>query len=240
MSITVLIPAYNEEKNLANATAGVMSALADYQDEYEVIILNACSQDQTGRVADELAAANPRIRVIQQTEWAGLGSNYMAGVRAARMEYFVMFPGDNENSWQSLAQAIALAGKADIIISYTTNTEVRAWHRRVISNAFVWLLNRMFMLNLRYYNGNAVYPVKLLQGIEVKSQDFAYNAEILIKLIRSGCSYTEFGIQIQPTNKTAIFSFKNMIGVIRTIALLFHDVCIKNKDQYQKIGTAVA
>lgn len=240
MSITVLIPAFNEEKNLANATAGVLNALADYRGEYEIIILNACSRDRTGEVADELARSNPKIRVIHQTQWAGLGTNYMAGVRAARMEYFVMFPGDNENSWQSLAQAIALAGKADIIISYTTNMEVRAWHRRVISNAFVSLLNKMFMLNLRYYNGNAVYPVRLLKGLDIKSQDFAYNAEILIKLIRSGCSYTEFGIRIQPTNKTAIFSFKNIIGVIRTIALLFYDVRIKNKGQYQKIGTAVA
>jgi glycosyltransferase involved in cell wall biosynthesis len=240
MSITVLIPAYNEEKNLANAAAGVMSALADYRDAYEIIILNANSHDQTGKIADELAAANPKIRVIHRTEWAGLGANYMAGVRAARMDYFVMFPGDNENSWQSLAQAIALAGKADIIISYTLNMEVRAWHRRVISNAFVWLLNLMFGLNLKYYNGNAVYPVRLLQGLEIKSRDFAYNAEILTKLIRSGCSYTEFGIQIQPTSKTAIFSLNNVIGVIRTIALLFYDVRIKNQGNYQKIGTAVA
>jgi len=238
MSITVFIPAFNEEKNLANATRGALNALEGYGDDYEIIILNACSSDNTGKVAEELAAANPKIRVIQQTQWAGLGTNYMAGVKAARMDYFVMFPGDNENSWQSLAQAIALAGKTDIIISYTTNMEVRAWHRRVISDSFVWLLNHLFMLNLRYYNGNAVYPTRLLKRLEVKSQDFAYNAEILIKLIKSGCSYTEFGIQIKPTNKTAIFNIKNIIGVIRTIALLFYDVRIRHRDQYQQAGAA--
>ncbi|MDP2105566.1 MAG: hypothetical protein Q8J76_06185, partial [Desulfobulbaceae bacterium] len=169
----------------------------------------------------------------------GLGANYMVGVRAARMDYFVLFPGDNENSWHSLAQAINLAGKADIIISYTTNMEVRQWHRQVISNAFVWLLNHLFVLKLKYYNGNAVYPTKLLQGLEVKSQDFAYNAEILIKLIKSGCSYTEFGVQIKPTNKTAIFSINNILGVIRTIALLVYDVRIRNRDRYRHLGTAI-
>lgn len=240
MSITVFIPAYNEEKNLASAAAGALAALAGYGDDYEIIILNACSGDNTGEIADRLAADNPKIRVIHQTQWAGLGTNYMAGVKAARMDYFVMFPGDNENSWQSLAQAITLAGKADIIISYTTNMEVRQRHRRVISNAFVWLLNHLFVLKLKYYNGNAVYPTKLLQGLEVKSRDFAYNAEILIKLIKSGCSYTEFGIQIKPTSKTAIFNINNIIGVIRTVLLLVYDVRIKNRGRYQHAGTAIA
>lgn len=240
MTVTVFIPAFNEEKNLANAVAGALSAVAGRVDGYEILILDACSSDRTGAIADELAAVNPHIRVIHPKKWAGLGANYMEGVRQARMEYFVMFPGDNENSWQSLAEAIAMAGKADIIISYTLNMEVRALHRRLISNAFVGLLNCLFGLTMRYYNGNAVYKAKQLQALEVKSQDFAYNAEILIKLIKSGCSYTEFGIQIKPTNKTAIFSMKNIVGVIKTISRLFYDVRIKNREHYQRRGVAIS
>ncbi len=240
MTVTIFIPAFNEEKNLANAVAGALSAVKEQTDGYEILILDACSSDKTGQVADELAALNPHVRVIHPKKWAGLGANYMEGIRQAKMEYFVMFPGDNENSWQSLAQAIALAGKADIIISYTLNMEVREWHRRVISNGFVWLLNRLFGLTMHYYNGNAVYKTKLVQGLEVKSQDFAYNAEILIKLLKSGCSYTEFGIQIKPTTKTAIFNIKNIIGVIKTICLLFYDVRIKNREQYQRTGVAIS
>lgn len=240
MTVTVFVPAFNEEKNLANAVAGALNAVQGQTDGYEILILNACSSDKTGQIADELAAANPQVRVIHRQKWAGLGANYMEGVRQARMEYFVMFPGDNENSWQSLAQAIAMAGKADIIISYTMNMEVRALHRRLISDAFVWLLNRLFGLTMKYYNGNAVYKTKLVQGLEVKSQDFAYNAEILIKLIKSGCSYTEFGIQIKPTTKTAIFNIKNIIGVIKTVCLLFYDVRVKNRGHYQRTGVVIS
>jgi len=240
MTVTVFIPAFNEEKNLANAVAGALNAVTGQSGGYEILILDACSSDRTGEIADGLAAENPNIRVIHPKKWAGLGANYMEGVRQARMEYFVMFPGDNENSSESLAAAIAMAGKADIIISYTLNMEVRALHRRLISNSFVWLLNCLFGLTMKYYNGNAVYKTNLLQGLDVKSQDFAYNAEILIKLIKSGCSYTEFGIQIKPTNKTAIFNIKNIIGVIKTISLLFYDVRIKNREKYQRTGVAIS
>jgi dolichol-phosphate mannosyltransferase len=240
MTVTIFIPALNEEKNLADAVADALEAVKVLSGDYEILILDACSSDRTGVIADELAVQNPQIRVIHQKKWAGLGANYMEGVMQAKMEYFVLFPGDNENSWQSLAQAIAKIGAADIIVSYTINMEVRAMHRRLISSTFVWLLNRLFGLSLQYYNGNAIYKTSDLQRLDLKSQDFAYNAEILIKLIKSGCSFTEFGIQIKPTGKTTIFNIRNILGVIKTIFILFYDVRIKDKERYHQVGVAIS
>lgn len=240
MTVTVFIPAFNEENNIADAVDGALNAVQNQEDDYEILILDACSADRTGEIADNLASRNPHIRVIHPQKWAGLGANYMEGVRQATMEYFVMFPGDNENSWQSLARAVAMAGTTDIVVPYTLNPEVRATHRRAISACFVWLINHLFGLSLKYYNGNAVYKTGHLQQLEVKSQDFAYNAEILIKLIKSGCSYTEYGITIKPTNKTAIFSLKNITGVVKTVARLFYDVRIRNRQLYQQTGVAIS
>lgn len=234
LSVTVFIPAFNEEKNLAAAVEGARNALRDRASRQEIIILNACSGDRTGEIADRIAAADPSVKVIHNREWAGLGANYLKGVHQATTDYFVMFPGDNENSWESLAEALALAGQADIIIPYTVNSEVRARHRRLISNAFVQLMNLLFNLRLRYYNGNAVYRTADLKGLEVKSRDFAYNAEILVKLLRSGRTFRELGIRIKPTGKTAIFNPRNIIGVIRTISALFYDVNIKNRARYRQ------
>jgi glycosyltransferase involved in cell wall biosynthesis len=234
ISVTVFIPAFNEEKNLAAAVEGARNALRGRAGSQEIIILNACSGDRTGEIADRIAAADQTVKVIHNREWAGLGANYLKGVRQATTDYFVMFPGDNENSWESLAEALALAGQADIIIPYTVNSEVRARHRRLISDAFVRLMNLLFNLRLRYYNGNAVYRTADLKNLEVKSRDFAYNAEILVKLLRTGRSFRELGIRIKPTGKTAIFNPRNIIGVIRTIAALFYDVNIKNRARYRQ------
>jgi len=234
ISITILIPAFNEEKNLAAAVAGAKNALRGRAGRQEIIILDACSSDRTGEIADQIAAADLSVKVIHNREWAGLGANYLKGVQEATMEYFAMFPGDNENSWESLAEALALAGQADIIIPYTVNSEVRAPHRRIISNAFVNLMNLLFNLRLRYYNGNAVYRTADLKNLAIKSRDFAYNAEILVKLLKSGRTFRELGIRIKPTGKTAIFNPRNIIGVIRTIAILFYDVNIRNRGKYRQ------
>lgn len=235
ISVSIFIPAFNEEKNLAEAVAGARNALARVSPvDQEIIILDANSSDRTGAIADAIAAEDEKVRVIHRREWAGLGANYLEGVRRASMEHFVMFPGDNENSWESMAECLELAGTADIIIPFTLNSEVRAWHRRIISGVFINLLNLLFGLRLRYYNGNAVYKTSMLREIDIRSQDFAYNAEILVKLIRSGHSYREHGIRIRPTGKTAIFSLKNAWGVLRTMARLYYEVTINNRDRYQK------
>lgn len=234
-TVTIFIPAFNEERHLAEAVAGARQALDRVRPhDREIIILDANSTDRTGAIADEIAAGDAQVRVIHRREWAGLGANYLEGVRQARMDYFVMFPGDNENSWESMAECLELAGTADIIIPYTLNAEVRAWHRRVISSAFVNLLNLLFGLRLRYYNGNTVYKTAMLRGLQIRSQDFAYNAEILIRLLRTGHSYLEHGIRIRPTGKTAIFSLRNVLGVVRTVAGLFWDVNIKNRRRYRR------
>ncbi|GAB1353531.1 hypothetical protein MASR1M12_22670 [Erysipelotrichia bacterium] len=239
MTVTVYIPAYNEEKNLENAVAGALDAVKSHADDYEIIILDACSSDRTAEIAKKVAENHSNIRVIHPGRWAGMGANFMVAARQAKMEYFVMFPGDNENSSESLAHAIALAGKADVITSYTLNSEVRSLHRRMISSAFVAVMNSLFGLKLKYYNGNAVYKTRDLKKLEVKSEDFAYNAEILVKLIKSGHSYYEHGTLIKPTTKTAIFGINNIFGVLMTVCSLFYDVRIKNRRRYRNMGEAV-
>jgi dolichol-phosphate mannosyltransferase len=229
-TVTIFIPAFNEEKNIEGAVESALNVVKTRSADYEIIILDAFSSDKTGEIADRLASENKNIRVIHRKKWLGLGANYMEGARQASMDYFVLFPGDNEISGDSLSESLALLSETDIIIPYTMNTEVRAPHRRIISKAFVILLNTLFNLKLRYYNGNAVYKTKVLKNLTINSQDFAYNAEILIKLIKSGHSYLETGMKIKPiTNKTALFNIRNIFGVIKTISLLFYDVNIKNR-----------
>lgn len=233
-TITILIPAYNESKNLIGAVEGAVNAVKGMFKDYEIIILEAFSKDDTGIIADELAKKNKKIKVIHRDKFYGFGTNYMEGVKHAKMEYFAMFPGDNENSWESLRDSFEKIGKADIIVPYTLNQEVRAFHRQIVSKLFVGTMNFLFNLNLKYYTGNAVYRTELLKKAHINSQDFAYNAEILVKLIKSGHSYTYFGIKIKPTNKTVIFKPKNIISILRTVLVLFYEVHLKDRKLYQK------
>lgn len=233
-SISIVIPAYNEEKNLKDAVESALKALSGLFNDYEILIFDDCSKDRTGEIADSLRKKNKKIRVIHNNPNKGFGYNYIKGIELAKKEYYTLFPGDNENDWHSFRETLKQIGKADIIETYTINKEVRQWHRKLISWLFTGFMNTLFGLKLKYFNGNNIYRTELLKKVKVENFGFAYSAEILIKLIKQGYSYTEFPVKIKPTGKTTLFKLKNVYRVIKTIFSLIYEVKIRDSGKYNK------
>lgn len=228
-SISIIIPALNEEKNLPGTIEEVCRGLNGNIGNYEILIFNDGSSDKTGFVADELARNNKNIKVIHNPTTKGLGYNYKKGIELARNDYIVMFPGDNAFPWDSIRNLINHVGKADIIIPYTKNTWARPFSRRIISRAFVELMNLLFGLNLRYYNGTVVHKREIVQKVPIDTNGFAYQAAILTRLIRSGYTYKEVGMELRDREfgGSKAFAPKNVLSVIKTIASLFWEVNVK-------------
>ena len=72
-SISIIIPAYNEEKNLADAVKTINAAVKSVFKDYELLILDDGSSDGTGVIADNLAKKNAKIRVIHFSRNRGFG-----------------------------------------------------------------------------------------------------------------------------------------------------------------------
>jgi dolichol-phosphate mannosyltransferase len=78
-AIWVVLPTYNEADNLPGIAAAILAALPGST----LLVVDDSSPDGTGRVADELAAAEPRIRVLHRPAKQGLGRAYLDGFRVA-------------------------------------------------------------------------------------------------------------------------------------------------------------
>ncbi|MCF7835533.1 MAG: glycosyltransferase family 2 protein [Candidatus Marinimicrobia bacterium] len=231
MKISIIIPAYNEEKNIDDAVKDISSAMAKEfkEGEWEIIIFDDCSQDRTGEIADKLAKQDSFIKVIHNETNKGLGYNFRKGVEIAKGEYVTWFPGDNENPAESLMDTIRHISEADIIIPYTANQEVREKHRRVISGVYTFLNNIMFGLKIRYYNGLSVYKRDMLLRVPPWGNSFAFAVEILVPLLKSGFSFLEIPIKIRPTTKTSALKIKNIIKVGLALLKLFWRINIKRE-----------
>jgi glycosyltransferase involved in cell wall biosynthesis len=236
-TISVAVLTYNCEKTLEDAVRGVTAAVRSFKN-YEIIISDGGSSDKTLEIAKHIACKNKKIKIVTN-ENKGIGYSYWLALQNASMEYFTFFPGDNENSWHYFAKTLENVGKADIISPYTLNQEVRSPKRRLISAGFVFAVNRLFGLNLKYYTGNAVYKTKDLKKISLSTYSFAFSPEILIKMIRSGHSYMEYGIKINPTNKTVIFKPKNIFEIIKAIMKLFYEIDINQRKKYRFSGEKI-
>ncbi len=208
---------------------------------YEILVFDDGSTDATGAIAEELATSNPNIKVVHNPKNMGLGYNYSRGVQLARMDYLVMFPGDNQFSRTSMGRILDLVGKADTIVPYTSNSWVRPLWRRIVSRGFVLVMNFLFGLRLRYYTGTVVHRSQLVKAVPITTCGFAYQAEVLIRLIKSGHRYLEVGAPIRerPFGRAKFLTARNVLGWFKTIASLFWEIRIKGRRKYNRAPVRV-
>lgn len=93
--VSIVVPMKNEEENVAPLVADILTA-CEGQD-FEVIVVNDGSTDATERVVRELAAGDPRIRLLNHPHSAGQSAAVHSGVRAARGRVVCTLDGDGQN-----------------------------------------------------------------------------------------------------------------------------------------------
>jgi glycosyltransferase involved in cell wall biosynthesis len=227
-TLSVVIPALNEEANIADAVRETVGALGDRFSDYELLLVDDGSTDRTGAIMDEIAARDPQhVRVVHNAKPHNLGGAYRKGVELARMEYLLMVPGDNENPAHALQAPFDALGRADIVIPYPVNSEVRGLARHMVSRSYVTGLNALFGLGVRYFNGTVIHRTENLKAITIETASFAYQTEILLKLLCAGKTFVEVPIEIEPPKpgrRSRAFRWKNMVEVGRTVGRLFVDL----------------
>jgi len=228
-TLTAIVPALNEQGNIESTIDGIVPLLDKFFKDYEVLIFNDCSSDETGTLAEKLASKNKNIKVIHNPRTMGLGYNYKRGVEIATKDYIIMIPGDNEITTDSLETMFKKLGEKEIIIPYTVNVEIRLFSRRLLSKTYTWLINLLFSTNLKYFNGPVIHKRELIQTIPIQTNGFAYQTELLLKMIKSGHSYLEIGMFLKDRNsgKSKALLLKNIIRVSKSILHLFYKLNIK-------------
>lgn len=122
-SISVIIPALNEEGNLRNTVDSVYQAMGKKFDTYEILIFNDGSTDATGKIAEDLAEKDKNVKVIHNPKTRGFGYNISEGIKRAKCEYVTLVPGDNEVPAESTQKMFQAVGQADIVTTYFSNVD---------------------------------------------------------------------------------------------------------------------
>lgn len=241
-TISVIIPAYNEEGHVHGTVEQVVAALGDRFLDYEIIVVDDGSKDRTGEIAEGLAAANSHVRVLRNSPNMGFGYSYRRGVADARFDYVGFFPGDDAIAAEHMAKVFDLVGTADIISHYTANLEVRLPSRRVISQLYTWLMNTLFGLNLKYFNGPTIHRREVIQNVTISTYGFAFLSEIMVRTILSGRSCIQIGTPIRErkTGSSKAFEPKNVVSVIKTVITLFWDVKVINRRRYNRLSSVTS
>jgi len=104
MLLSVIIPAHNEEKNLEPTVRELAQTLDAEEIPYEIVIVNDNSSDDTGRVAEGLAARDPGIRVVTRTKLGGFGRAVRAGLAVFRGDAVAIVMADSSDDPRDLVR----------------------------------------------------------------------------------------------------------------------------------------
>lgn len=225
-SISIIVPAYNEEHSIDDAVKAATSVVSKEVTDYEIIIVNDGSTDATAEIVNRIQEKNRHVKVIHHRHNEGFGSTFKDGIRIASKKYITGFPADND-LYRETFKDIVTARKNDcIVLTYMSDMSQRNVMRQIISICYTKIMNFIFGLKLKYYNGYFICPSDAVKSLTLKSQGFTLFAEIKIKLIKKGFKYTEIPYICAPRlwGSSKALTWKSVIQTITMIPILILEV----------------
>jgi glycosyltransferase involved in cell wall biosynthesis len=185
VKVSILMPVFNEESRLGEALKECLSK--DYPCDWELIVVDDGSSDQTPEILDSMD--DPRLRVIRHQRNQGKGAAIRTGVGAATGDYMVILDADLEYDPGDIPRLLqpVLAGRAAVVYGNRTfggHAAYSFWYvmgnkgvtlaANILFNSYIGDLETCFKL----------MPVELYRSLDVRSRGFGMEAEVTGKLLR--------------------------------------------------------
>ncbi|MGH2515681.1 MAG: glycosyltransferase family 2 protein [Ktedonobacterales bacterium] len=183
--ISVVLPAYNEEAVIAATVIRCAQVCEILAPDYEVIVVDDGSRDRTGEIADALAAANPRVRVVHNRPNRGYGGALIAGFNAASKPLTFFMDSDGQFDIRDLALFLPLREQGyRAILGYRRHRN-DALIRKINAHGWNTLVTLLFGLRVRDVDcAFKLYDTALVRVCDVHSEGAMVNTEMLVKLAR--------------------------------------------------------
>lgn len=199
-NLSVFFPCINEEGNIESTVLGAEKVLKKLNLNYEIIIINDGSRDSTGKIADKLAAANPKIRVIHHQKNLGYGEALKSGFYNAKYETIVYTDGDGQFDFSEVTKFFKKIEENDLVIGYRIKRQ-DSFLRKIFGRGWRLTLLIFFRLTLKDVDcGFKMVSKKVLEKIShlESSRGAMINAELVIKAKKAGFRIGQVGVNHYP------------------------------------------
>jgi len=199
LSISVILPAHNEAENIRTTVENCVSYLESNVSDYEVVVVNDGSSDDTQKIVEELKSTNSNVVLVNHTVNMGYGSALRSGFDKASCEYIFFMDSDGQFDINDLDRLIPLASPKNVVIGYR---EDRADSFIRTLNAWLYGLYIYLTFGLKVRDMDCafkIFPTKAYKDIRpIKSGGALFSAEFLIKFKRNGFTLKEVPVRHFP------------------------------------------
>ena len=233
-SISAFFPAYNDEGTIASMVIKTVSVLKSITNDYEVIVVDDCSPDNSGKIADELAKKYKEVKVIHHEKNRGYGGALKSRFKAAKKDIIFYTDGDAQYNVFEIKKLISLmADDVDMVNGYKIKRN-DPFHRVILGKLYHWGIKLMFGLKIRDVDCDfRLMRREIFDKIKLRSNSGLICAEMMKKIQDAGFKIKEVGVShyFRTYGKSQFFNFKRISAVFIGLARLWWDlVVLKRKD----------
>lgn len=178
-----------------------LAVLPRFADDIEVTVIDDGSTDRTGQIADDLAKADPRVRVVHHGTRRGYGGAVRSGLVSATKDFIFFTDGDRQFEISDVGRLIAAMDGVDAVMGYRLRRQDPPRARFV-----AWVYNRI--IRVMFFGGfrdvDCAFKLFRRDVFErvpldrVHSNGAFFSAEMLITLRRAGVRTREVGVPHHP------------------------------------------
>ncbi len=225
--LLVSLATYNEAQNLPPLIAGIR----EFAPHADILVIDDNSPDGTGKLADDLAAKDPRIQVLHRPGKLGLGTATLAAMRYAidhGYEFLQNMDADFSHPPRFLPGILAGMDKHDVMIGsrYVKGGGTENWPlvRQVISKTVNGVVRFLFRMPVRDASGAfRCYRVANLTRAKLEetvSRGYSFQQEVLFRVYRTGAKLGEYPILFE--NRRHGSSKVNGKEAVRSMATILY------------------
>jgi glycosyltransferase involved in cell wall biosynthesis len=150
IELSVIVPLYNEQENVAPLCAATHAALAGTKWRYELVLVDDGSIDGTNLEATRIARHDPRVRLVSLARNAGQTAAMAAGMDQARGRYLVTMDGDLQNDPRDIPMLLDKLDEGyDLVAGWRVKRQDKLVTRKIPSRIANWLIGRITGIPIR-------------------------------------------------------------------------------------------
>ncbi len=228
-SISLVIPMFNEEANIEHAIEFAGEALSEHASEYEIVIVDDASTDQSPELVRRAIAGNPRIKLISHDFNQKLGASLRTGFAAAKNEMILYMDADLPFDPDVLGRAVRAMNltRADVLSGYRFDRTTEGLRRTIYSILYNWLIRVLFQISVRDVNFSfKLIRREVLEAVQLRSEGSLIDAELIVKARNRGFVIQQMGLDYFPRvlGTSHLSSPTVILKIVRELVTLFPDM----------------
>lgn len=217
IELSLIIPAYDEEKNMGKALAKVVDTFRNQR--IEVNVIDDGSTDSTAKIVREFMKKYSFIKLYQHERNLGYADAINTGFRHSKGKFVSFIDADLQNNPEDILKLLPYCKKYDVIVGWRKNRKDKMY-RLVISKIWNILFRTVFNLNLVDINGKPkIFKSEIVKKIDIETKQWSIDLELLHKAKRMG--YRIIQVPVEHSMRETEQSKANLMKGVLTIFHLF-------------------